>query len=227
MSHELLAKTFDQWAADGRDASMEQGHGDVVGQVVARMEIASGQQILDLGCGNGWATRLLAKSGSGVSAIGIDISPEMIAKAEELHSFTIRARYEVGPFERLDFPDAKFDRVFSMEALYYAVDLDAALAEILRVLKEGGRADIVVDYFTENPGTATWAEATGVPMHYLSEAEWQQRLEAAGFQDVKVQRVHDSRGADESQFEPDCCHPTFESFRKAQQAGSLWLQCTK
>jgi hypothetical protein len=47
----------------------------------------------------------------------------MIARAEELHSLTIRARYEVGRFEALDFPDKKFDRVFSMEALYHAVDL--------------------------------------------------------------------------------------------------------
>lgn len=227
MSHELLAKTFDEWASNGRDASMEQGHGDVVGQVIAEMGISSGQQILDLGCGNGWATRLLAKSSSGVSSIGIDISPEMIARAEELHSFTIRARYEVGPFEKIDFADGKFDRVFSMEALYYAVDLDASLVEILRVLKPGGAADIVIDYFTENAGTASWADATGVPMHYLGEAEWKARFEGAGFGDVNLRRVIDTRAADESKWEPDVCHPTFESFKAAHEAGSLWIRGVK
>ena len=227
MSHELLAKTFDEWASNGRDASMEQGHGDVVSQVIAEMGISSGQQILDLGCGNGWATRLLAKSGSGVSSIGIDISPEMIARAEELHSFTIRARYEVGPFEKIDFGDAKFDRVFSMEALYYAVDLDASLSEILRVLKPGGAADIIVDYFIENPGTASWAEATGVPMHYLAETEWKTRFEGAGFGDVNLRRVVDTRAPDESAFEPDHCHPDFASKQAAHQAGSLWIRGVK
>lgn len=227
MSHELLAKTFDEWASNGRDASMEQGHGDVVGQVIAGMGISSGQQILDLGCGNGWATRLLAKSGSGVSSIGIDISPEMVARAEELHSFTIRARYEVGPFEKIDFADGKFDRVFSMEALYYAVDLDASLLEILRVLKGGGVADIVIDYFTENPGTASWADATGVPMHYLGEANWKARFETAGFGEVTLQRVMDTRAADESKWEADVCHPTFESFKAAHEAGSLWIRGVK
>ena len=227
MSHELLAKTFDEWASNGRDASMENGHSDVVNQVIAELGISNGEQILDLGCGNGWATRLLAKAGSGVSSIGIDISPEMIAKAEELHSFTIRARYEVGPFEKIDFPDGKFDRVFSMEALYYAVDLDASLAEISRVLKDGGQVDVVVDYFTENPGTTTWAEATGVPMHYLSEAEWQQRFEAAGFKDVSVRRVIDSRSPDESSFEPSTSYPDFASKQAAHAAGSLWIHGVK
>ena len=41
-----------------------------------------------------------------------------------------------------------------MEALYYAVDLDAALREILRVLKPGGTADIALDYFTDNACTS-------------------------------------------------------------------------
>jgi ubiquinone/menaquinone biosynthesis C-methylase UbiE len=59
----------------------------------------------------------------------------MIARAEELHSFTIRARYELGTFEALDFPAAHFDRAFSMEALYFSPDADRALAELARVLK--------------------------------------------------------------------------------------------
>ena len=63
MSHERLAETFDQWAADGRDAKMEQEHGDAVRQVISRMGIVSGDKILDLGCGNGWGTRLQKVSG--------------------------------------------------------------------------------------------------------------------------------------------------------------------
>ena len=65
MSHPLLAATFDRWAADGRGAEMESEHGDVARQVIAGMGIRAGDQVLDLGCGNGWATRLLAKSAAG------------------------------------------------------------------------------------------------------------------------------------------------------------------
>lgn len=228
MSHEQLAKTFDEWASDGRHAKMEDEHSDTVRQVVERMGIASGDKILDLGCGNGWATRLLAKTASGVQAIGIDVSPAMIAQAEELHSFTIRARYEVGPIEQLDFADAHFDRVFSMEALYYSVDLEAALAEMLRVLKPGGKADVVIDYYEENPGVGGWPEACGVPLRLLSEAGWRQAFEQAGFAAVATERVRDSRGAgDAASFEPDACYPDFETWREAREAGSLWIHAEK
>jgi ubiquinone/menaquinone biosynthesis C-methylase UbiE len=228
MTHELLATTFDQWAAEGRDAAMENEHGDAVRQVVAQMGIQSGDQILDLGCGNGWATRLLAKTTSGVGAVGVDVSPAMIGQAEELHSYTIRARYELCPIEKLDFNDGQFHRVFSMETLYYAVDLEVALAEMLRVLKPGGTADIVIDYYKENEGTTSWAKATGVPMHYLGEAEWKAAFEAAGFGDVAVQRVRDSRGAgDAESFEPSCCYPDFATWQKVRDAGSLWIHAEK
>jgi SAM-dependent methyltransferase len=228
MSHERLAETFDQWAADGRDAKMEEEHGDAVRQVIARMGIVSGDKILDLGCGNGWATRLLAKTTSGVQAIGIDVSPAMIAQAEELHSFTIRARYEVCPIEQLDFGDAHFDKVFSMEALYYSIDLEAALAEVLRVLKPGGTAHVVIDYYEENPGVAGWPKACGVPLQLLSEAGWKEAFEKAGFTEVASERVVDSRGpGDPASFEPDPCYPDFETWQRAREAGSLWIRAAK
>ena len=228
MSHERIASTFDQWAADGRDQRMEQGHGDVVRQVVAQLGVRPGEQILDLGCGNGWATRLLAKTAPGVGAVGVDASPRMIARAEELHSLTIRARYEVGKFEALDFPDKKFDRVFSMEALYYAVDLPRALAEILRVLKPRGVADVVVDYFTDSPATAEWPAAAGLAMNALSQADWHKAFERAGFTEVRTQRVHDTRGPGErSDFQSDECVPDFEAQRALHEAGSLWIHGRK
>ena len=227
MSHELLAKTFDLWANDGRDAGMETEHGDVARQVIAKMGIKAGQQVLDLGCGNGWATRLLAKSSPGGRAVGVDVSPAMVARAEALHSLTIRARYEVMPFEQLTFKDGQFDRAFSIEALYYAADLARALAEIQRVLKPLGTLDLIVDYYKENPATGTWARACGVPMSHLGEGEWRARLEQAGFTGVTSARVIDSRSFDEASFEPGACYPDFETFRRGRVAGSLWLHAAR
>jgi ubiquinone/menaquinone biosynthesis C-methylase UbiE len=228
MSHELLARTFDQWSADGRGSEMELEHGDVARQVIARIGIRPGDQVLDLGCGNGWATRILAKCAAGVQATGLDVAPAMIAEAEKIHSLTIRARYHVGVFEKLDFPDAKFQRVFSMEALYYAVDLPRAVSEIHRVLRPGGTSDVVVDYFRDNAATACWASKTGVAMHYLYASEWQQSFERAGFADVVPTRVVDSRGpGDPAQFQPSCCYPNWETWRDARNGGSLWIRAVK
>lgn len=228
MSHEQIASTFDQWAADGRDSQMEEEHSDAVKQVIDEMGIQSGDQILDLGCGNGWATRMLAKTTSGVGAVGVDVSPAMIGRAEELHSYTIRARYEVGPLEKLDFNDGQFHRVFSMETLYYSVDLDSVLAEIQRVLKPGGTADVVIDYYEENEATACWPEAAGVPMVLLGEDEWKAKFEGAGFTGVTTRRVRDTRGAgDADSFEPSCCYPDYETWQKVREAGSLWIHAEK
>jgi arsenite methyltransferase len=222
MGHELLARTFDQWADDGRDATMEREHGNVVEQVLAQLGIRPGQQVLDLGCGNGWATRLLAQAAPGASAVGIDVSRRMIERAEELHSLTIRARYEVAHFERLPFADGRFDRLFSMEALYYAVDLDQTLRECRRVLKPGGRADVVVDFYAESPFTAEWSTKTGVPMHFLSTAQWCEAFARAGFTAITSTRVQDTR-ADAAHLVPDECTSSEAKKRATREAGSLWV----
>jgi ubiquinone/menaquinone biosynthesis C-methylase UbiE len=228
MSHEATAKTFDTWAAAGLDAEMELEHGDVVRQVQARLDQKPGERILDLGCGNGWATRLLARAAPGASAIGVDVSPAMIERAEALHSNTIRARYEVAAFEALPFGDARFERVFSMEALYYAADLDRALAEIARVLVPGGRVDLVIDYFQESPHTASWTCAMTVKVHWLGTAEWITRLERAGLADVRAERVVDARGpGSEADFAPSHCYADYATWKAIRDAGSLWLTARK
>jgi len=228
MPHALLARTFDRWAADGRGAEMESEHGDVARQVIAGMGIRAGDQILDLGCGNGWATRLLAKAAAGTQALGVDISPAMIAEAERLHSNTIRARYAVSAFEKLELPDARFQRVFSLEALYYAPDLPAALAEIRRVMRPGATLDIVIEYYVENEGTAFWPEKTGVPMVRLTESAWREELERSGFAEVASKRVIDSRGlGDPAHFRPSACYPDWRTWSDVHSAGFLWLHAVK
>jgi ubiquinone/menaquinone biosynthesis C-methylase UbiE len=228
MSPEKIATTFDAWAESGRGEDMEHGHGDVVEQVLADLDVRAGEKILDLGCGTGWATRMLAKSAAGVQAIGIDVSPGMIARAESQHSFTIRARYEVAQFEELPFKDGEFTRAFSMEALYYAPDLDRSISELARVLGAGGVADVVVDFYAEAPGTEEWPVLAGVAMHRLSEDEWRERFLAAGFETVELSRVVDRRGpGDEAAFEPSKWTGSWSAKVARHEAGSLRIRATK
>jgi arsenite methyltransferase len=228
MSHAGIVDVFDRWAGNGRAESMESGHGDVVRQVVARMSFRPGQTILDLGCGNGWATRMLAQSAAGVSAVGVDVAPAMVARAEAQTSSTLRARFEVARFEELPFADEKFDKTFSMEAIYYSVDLDRALAEIRRVSKPGGTVDLVLDCFAESPTTRGWSALVGLPMHCLSEVEWTMRLEQAGFTSIAAARVIDSRGpGDRAAFRPNAHCPDWETQAALHAAGSLWLSARR
>ncbi len=225
MSHEKIASTFDEWADNGRGERMENGHGDVVEQVIEQLNIKAGYQVLDLGCGIGWATRILAQASAGVQAIGVDASPAMIKKAEELSSLRIRARYEVGSFEALDFKDGKFDLVFSMEALYYAPDLSRSLAELSRVLTSGGGLEIVIDYYSERPGTESWAEYVGLELHRHSEAEWLAAVEAAGFVKASCSRVIDRRGpGEEADFQATQAFDDWDAYKAYCEAGSLWIR---
>jgi len=218
------ADVFDQWAREGKDAKMEEGHSDVVRQVIETMDVRAGDQILDLGCGNGWATRLLAQLAPGSQAIGVDAAPAMIARAEELHSFTIRARYEMSTFEELDFPDGKFQRVFSMEALYYSADPAKVIAEMHRLLSEGGTADIVIDCYKEREATHNWGKSLDLTLQVLSETEWAQLFTDAGFSSVETKRVIDSRGpGDEADFTPNDTYPDFAARASFHEAGSLWI----
>jgi ubiquinone/menaquinone biosynthesis C-methylase UbiE len=223
-----VVETFDRWAEEGRDAELEHEHGDVARQVIAAMQIRPGERVLDLGCGNGWATRLLAQTNAGVQAIGIDASPKMIARAEALHSLTIRARYEVGTFEKLDFKDAHFDRIFSMEALYYASDLERAIRECFRVLKPGGSVETLVDYYEESEASEPWAKVMGLALHRLSESGWRKAFEQAGFTNVTTARVIDTRGPGAAHdFESDECEPTYACKEALHEAGTLRVRAEK
>src|SRR6202158_1024108 len=78
-----LRQEFNRWADDGKGPKMERHHLDITEKTMRRMELSPGERILDLGCGSGWATRLLARIvGEGPQSfgqvVGVDISDEMI-----------------------------------------------------------------------------------------------------------------------------------------------------
>jgi arsenite methyltransferase len=226
MSHAAIAQAFDAWVGSGEADRLEQSHADVFQQVLEAMEIKPGERILDLGCGNGWATRLLAKAAPGAQAIGVDAAPRMIARAEELHSFTIRARYELGTFEALAFPAAHFDRAFSMEALYFSPDADRALAELARVLKPGAPADVLIN--GGQAATERWAGRVGLTLDRRSEDGWKSAFEGAGFSPLEVRRVVDRRGpGDEASFQPGEWWASWSERLEAHARGRLWIRAVR
>src|SRR5438270_12788665 len=82
-AQEQLRTEFNEWARAGKGESMERGHRPVGEQAIARMRVNPEARVLDVGCGSGWATRLLADYASNGRVTGIDISDEMIRVASE------------------------------------------------------------------------------------------------------------------------------------------------
>ncbi|MEE2780254.1 MAG: class I SAM-dependent methyltransferase [Myxococcota bacterium] len=173
---------FDLWATNGRAESMEAGHRPRALTALAALSLRETDKVLDLGCGNGWITRWLGGRLTAGSAVGVDLSPEMVARARSLSEEGCRASFHEGSLEVLPFDDGYFDHVVSMEVFYYADDLLAALRESLRVLRPGGSVTICVDFYEENAESHSWPERTGLKMNLLSEASWMEALRTSGFQ---------------------------------------------
>jgi len=112
-----------------------------------------GERVLDLGCGAGTDTLVAAQMvGPKGRVVGIDMTPEMLAKARVSASAMGLDNVELveGEAESLPFPDGSFDVVISNGVIDLIPDKDAVFAEIHRVLAPGGRIQ-VADVTIQNP----------------------------------------------------------------------------
>jgi SAM-dependent methyltransferase len=208
---------FDDWARRGRAEGMERGHGARAGQALDAMPILLGEKILDLGCGNGWASRRLStRTGRFGFVAGVDLSSEMIALAKQ-GGKRYGLQFRQAPFEELPWSDGFFHHAFSMEALYYADDLAVALESIARVVRYDGTLTVCVDFYEENPHCHDWPAMMGIPMTLRSEAEWASALEEAGFTVDRSWRCYDPRPVDPEKSEDE--RAAEEHFRR--EVGSL------
>jgi ubiquinone/menaquinone biosynthesis C-methylase UbiE len=188
---ERLRLEFNDWARAGRGEGMEKGHRPVGEQAIELMAIPVAARVLDVGCGSGWASRLMAEAASSGRVVGIDIADEMIKLASETSMSLHNVKFQVASAEKLPFADGEFTHAFSMESLYYYADMLAALREIKRVLKPGGCFITVVDLFRENAPSAQWIDQLKLPVQFLSIEEYRSQFERAGFVNVLDRRLYD------------------------------------
>ena len=188
---EQLRQEFNEWAKAGRGEGMEKGHGPVGQQAIELMNIPPDARVLDVGCGSGWATRLMAAKARNGRVVGIDISDEMVTLSAETSRELSNVEFRVASAEALPFADGEFTHAFSMESLYYYADMPTALKEIRRVLSPGGVFVTVVDLYQENEPSHQWVDDLKVPVQLLSIAEYRELFEDAGFANVEDRRLYD------------------------------------
>ena len=180
-----IKKTFDKWAQNGRAELMENEHGNNVTKFFQTITFDEPFTFLDVGCGNGWVVRKIAKENNCKKSIGIDISNKMIIQAKKKSS-NKKEEFFHTDVESWDYK-GKFNFIFSMESIYYADSIEIALEKIYKLLKPGGQFFCGTDFYTENKSTARWANIMKIQMHLHSEKEWRQFFKNAGFQ-VKTKR---------------------------------------
>jgi arsenite methyltransferase len=113
-----------------------------VGNPFSLGPIAAGEAVLDIGCGAGVDSIIAGKlTGPAGAVTGIDLVPEMLAKARENARLAGAGNvtFQESSAERLPYPDKSFDAVISNGVFNLVVDKAKALAEVYRVLKPGGR----------------------------------------------------------------------------------------
>lgn len=173
--------------------------------LVDGLELEPGDSVLDVACGPGSVTRLEAAAVGGHGRVtGVDLSPSMlaIARAKPAEPGAAAIEYFEAPADRLPVPDESFDAATCQQGLQFFPDRAAALAELRRALRPGGRI-----------GVALWAEIEQAPLFAALEAaireaagdeladryrggpwglasadELRRLLEQAGFDDVRVTR---------------------------------------
>ena len=166
-----------------------------------------GKDVLDVGCGSGIATQLLAEAGAKVTAV--DLTEWAVATtSRRLAAFGLPGEVRQEDAERLPFADASFDLVFSWGVIHHSSDMDRALAELVRVLRPGGQLVLMVYhrrslFFAVYRGFqrflplarrlglhfegAREGETEGLVARHFSVAELREKLERAGLRDVWVQ----------------------------------------
>ena len=181
---------FDAWAAEGRDRGMEERHWHTAKHALARMPVESGDTVLDLGCGSGYAGRALRDTQDAGRVYGLDGSPEMAHNAQS-YTDDPNVAYLVGDFDELPFADDSVDHVWSMEAFYYASDPEHTLEEIARILRPGGTFYCAVNYYEENVHSHEWQERIDIEMTRWSADEYRAKFREAGLHVAEQDSIPD------------------------------------
>jgi ubiquinone/menaquinone biosynthesis C-methylase UbiE len=195
--------------------------------------IHTGMKVLELGCGTGFFTGELAKTGAAVTAI--DISPDLLEIARRNRAAE-NVRFEIQNAYALTYSDATFDTVIGSSVLHH-LEIDPALAQVFRVLRPAGTIR-----FTEpnmlNPQIAIQKNIPAIKRRLGDSPDetaflrWplQHRLIRAGFRAIQITPFDFLHPSISSRWIPSV--QAVEQFLEklpliSEVAGSLFIRATK
>ncbi|MGD0906729.1 MAG: methyltransferase domain-containing protein [Candidatus Acidiferrales bacterium] len=223
--NEALREEFNRWAEAGRGEEMEESHLPIVLPVLDLMKLTPDENVLEVGCGAGWLVRLISERLPEGRVVGMDIADEMVRRARKKYVALENAMFVVGGAEAIPWDANFFTHAISVESAYYWPEPTRGLHEIHRVLREGGSAWILINYYRENLYCHQWGEQFKVLTHLLSADEWETLFREAGFASVGHRQIPDPTPTPETY--------TGRWFRDAaqlrafRQAGALLVYGTK
>ena len=162
----------------------------IISSTIELLQIEPHQQILEIGFGGGTALSQIAARLQTGTVCGVDISPDLVLKAERKFRKEIlagRVRVLSGGVSQLPFSDRAFDRVFTINTIYFWPDPLQGMREILRVLQTGGRAIVAL----RSKETMQNYAVTKYDFHLYLPDEAAALMRSAGFRDVQVELRHE------------------------------------
>jgi ubiquinone/menaquinone biosynthesis C-methylase UbiE len=225
-----LQQEFNRWAEAGEGPKMEQHHLDITEKTIRLMNLRPGERILDLGCGSGWATRLLARMvGEGPEGfgqvIGVDVSDEMIRVARADSKDFDNVMFVWGSATQIPWEENFFDKVLSIESFYYWPDQERGLAELFRVMAPKGRLFILINLYKDNPYSLQWVDKLKVPVHVRSAAEYVDLLKSHAFEDVTYRQIPDDTPTPDNYVTKS--FQSLDDLKAFKRTGALLLMATR
>lgn len=149
-----------------------------------------GKRLLDLGCGYGWHCIYAMEQGA-ASAVGIDISENMLSVAREKTSFQ-EVTYQCVPMEDMEFPAESFDIALSSLAFHYIQNFDEVAKKIYRFLKPGGAFVFSVEHpvFTAEGSQQWYLDDAGSILHFPVDNYYYEGKREANFLGESVVKYH-------------------------------------
>jgi 2-polyprenyl-3-methyl-5-hydroxy-6-metoxy-1,4-benzoquinol methylase len=166
-----------------------------------------GKDVLEVGCGSGFAVQLFAEAGANVTAVDLTEWAVETTKAR-MRAFELEANVFEGDGENLTFAEGSFDFVFSWGVIHHSSDMNRALRELVRVCRPGGQVVLMVYnrhslFYGVYKGFqrflpvarrlglhfegARAGETEGLIARHFTRDELRRTLEAAGLTGVRIQ----------------------------------------
>ena len=212
------------------------------GNPTALAKLQPGEIVLDLGSGGGIDVLLSARRvGPDGKAYGLDMTDEMLSLAEEnkRKSGLTNVEFLKGEIENIPLPDNTVDVIVSNCVINLSGDKDRVLREAFRVLRPGGRfaiSDVVVRGEVPDEIRKSMELWVGCIAGALSDAEYQRKLAAAGFESIDIETtraysIEDAReflsssGMDADSIAPQVENKFISAFVRARKPGKTDRCC--